>query len=280
MIYIIILIYNPTIIYGSIKLNKKTETDLMDTAPIKRKGRLKKGEKVEASGHKTMSMEQAFKSVEGMKYKIANKYKVFCNNTVSYEDLISAANIGLAWAYRDWDAHTAKFTTFSHNRMERQIDLYLCEMLPKYKNNVDAKNWLRRKNNESFQSLIEVGYTKDESFNATHGLDGEKPFTKEHYNLYTQKVANKLFNNGNDLVITSSSGFKSDDNEDFDIFDTITEDFMNGNANDCDYDLDSLDPKQAVIASMIMEGYSITEIARTFGVTKSKLIKLAGVKEL
>ncbi len=259
---------------------KKTEK-LIDTAPIKRKGRLKKGEKVIASGHKTMSMEEAFKSVEGMKYKIANKYKVFCNSTVSYEDLISAANIGLAWAYRDWDANTAKFTTFSHNRMERQIDLYLCEMLPKYKNNVDAKNWLRRKNNESFQSLTEVGYTKDEEFNEIHGLDGEKAFTKEHYNLYTQKVANQLFNNGNDLVITSASGFTSDENEDFDIFDTLTDQYYETESNsEKDYDLDSLDPKQAAIASMIMEGYTITEIARKFGVTKSKLIKMAGVKEL
>lgn len=258
---------------------KKTENALIDTAPIKRKGRLKKGEKVIASGHKTMTMEQAFKSVEGMKYKIANKYKVFCNSTVSYEDLISAANVGLAWAYRDWDANTAKFTTFSHNRMERQIDLYLCEMLPKYKNNVDAKNWLRRKNDESFQSLTEVGYTKDDEFNTTHGLDGEKPFTKEHYNLYTQKVANNLFNNGNDLVITSSSGFTSDENEDFDIFDTLTDHYANEQESEMDYDLSELSPKQAEIASMIMEGYSITEIARKFGVTKSKLIKMAGVSE-
>lgn len=259
----------------------KNETKLIDTDPIKRKGRLKKGEKVIASGHKTMTMEQAFKSVEGMKYKIANKYKVFCNSTVSYEDLISAANIGLAWAYRDWDANTAKFTTFSHNRMERQIDLYLCEMLPKYKNNVDAKNWLRRKNEESFQSLIDTGYTKDDMFNETHGLDGEKPFTKEHYNLYTQKVANKLFNNGNDLVITSASGFKNDDNNDFDIFDTLSEKFCYNDDSDSfdDYDLDSLEPKQAMIASLIIEGYTITEIARQMGTTKSKLIKMAGVKD-
>lgn len=259
----------------------KNETKLIDTDPIKRKGRLKKGEKVIASGHKTMTMEQAFKSVEGMKYKIANKYKVFCNSTVSYEDLISAANIGLAWAYRDWDANTAKFTTFSHNRMERQIDLYLCEMLPKYKNNVDAKNWLRRKNEESFQSLIDTGYTKDNMFNETHGLDGEKPFTKEHYNLYTQKVANKLFNNGNDLVITSASGFKNDDNNDFDIFDTLSEKFCYNADSDSfdDYDLDSLEPKQAMIASLIIEGYTITEIARQMGTTKSKLIKMAGVKD-
>ena len=262
-------------------MKNQTENKLIDTAPVKRKGRLKKGEKVTASGHKTMTMEQAFKSVEGMKYKIANKYKVFCNSTVSYEDLISAANIGLAWAYRDWDANTAKFTTFSHNRMERQIDLYLCEMLPKYKNNVDAKNWLRRKNNESFQSLTEVGYTKDTAFNEQHGLDGAKPFTKEHYNLYTQKVANNLFNNGNDLVITSASGFKSDENSDFNIFDTLTEEYQLYESDSMmDYDLDELEPRQAMIASMIMEGYSITEIARKFGVTKSKLIKMAGVKEL
>ena len=260
-------------------MKNKTEK-LINTKPIKRKGRLKKGEKVIASGHKTMSMEEAYKSVEGMKYKIANKYKVFCNNAVSYEDLISAANIGLAWAYRDWDSKTAKFTTFSHNRMERQIDLYLCEMLPKYKNNVDAKNWLRRKNNESFKSLIERGVTKDDVFNTDHGLDGYKEFTKEHYNLYTQKIANHLFNNGNNLIITTASGFKSDDNDDFDIFDTLT-DQIEDTETTCipEYDLDELDDKPAEIASMIMDGYSITEIARKFGVTKAKLIKLAGVRE-
>lgn len=262
---------------------KKPIPELINTNPKKRKGRLKKGEKITASGHKTMTMEEAFKSVEGMKYKIANKYKVFCNASVSYEDLISAANIGLAWAYRDWDAETAKFTTFSHNRMERQIDLYLCEMLPKYKNNVDAKNWLRRKNNESFESLTQLGFTKDDAFNKVHGLDGKKPFTKEHYNLYTQKVANELFNDGNHLVITTASGFKNNDNEDFDIFDTIAdqEDFTTEYTSEYDEDdLSELNDIQQEIALMIIDGYSITEIARKFGVTKAKLIKMAGVKDV
>lgn len=264
-------------------MKKQTEQTLINTMPTKRKGRLKKGEKIIASGHKTMTMEEAFKSVEGMKYKIANKYKVFCNSSVSYEDLISAANIGLAWAYRDWDAETAKFTTFSHNRMERQIDLYLCEMLPKYKNNVDAKNWLRRKNNESFESLIKKGITKDLDFNKLHGLDGIKPFTKEHYNLYTQKVANELFNDGNNLIITTASGFQSNDNDDFDIFDTLsnqiehtTEAYFPESES---MDLSGLNDIQQKIANMIIDGYSITEIARKFEVSKAKLIKMAGVKE-
>lgn len=255
--------------------------DLINTAPKKRKGRLKKGEKVVASGHKTMSMEEAYKSVEGMKHKIANKYKVFCNSSVSYDDLISAANIGLAWAYRDWDANTAKFTTFSHNRMERQIDLYLCEMLPKYKNNVDAKNWLRRKNDESFKQLTDRGVTKDDAFNNEYGLDGEKPFTKEHYNLYTQKVANSLFNNGNSLVITTASGFQSGDNEDFNIFDSLNADDEKETVDliDDEVDTSELDDTQAEIAKLIMEGFSIPEIAKKFGVTKAKLVKMAGVKE-
>lgn len=249
-----------------------------ERAPTKRKGRLKKGEKVLPSGHKTMSMDEAFKSVEGMKHKIANKYKVFCNSAVSYDDLIGAANIGLAWAYRDWDANTAKFTTFSHNRMERQIDLYLCEMLPKYKNNVDAKNWLRRKNDESYKQLQERKVTKDEVFNELHGLDGEKEFTKEHYNLYTQKKANELFNNGQNLIITTASGFQNGDNQDFDIFNSLNDD-----ADDVDFDeefdLNELEGDKKKIAAMILEGYSIAEIAKSFGVSKAKLIKLAGVRE-
>ena len=244
----------------------------------KRKGRLKKGETISVSGHKTMTIDEAFKSVEGVKHKIANKYKVFCNASVSYEDLISAANVGLAWAYRDWDANIAKFTTFSHNRIERQIDLYLCEMLPKYKNNVDAKNWLRRKNNESLSSLTELGYTSDKAFNVAHGLDGKKPFTKEHYNLYTQKVANNLFNYGNDLVITNSSGFSNADNEDFDIFDIVSND-SDENDDVHEHDFSNLNTVQTEIAKLIMDGFSITEIAEKFGITKPKLIKLAGVKE-
>jgi len=265
-----------------IKETSDNTKGLINTAPKKRKGRLKKGEKVEASGHKTMSMEEAYKSVEGMKHKIANKYKVFCNASVSYEDLISAANIGLAWAYRDWDSKTAKFTTFSHNRMERQIDLYLCEMLPKYKNNVDAKNWLRRKNDESFKQLTERGYTKDSDFNSEHGLDGEKPFTKEHYNLYTQKVANNLFNDGNNLIITTASGFQNGDNEDFNIFDALStksEDDVSDDFVESELDINELDDTQAEIAKLIMEGFSIPEIAKKFGVTKAKLVKMAGVKD-
>ena len=245
------------------------------TPSKKRKGRLKKGEVVNASGYKPMSMAEAFKSVKGMKYKIANKYKVFCDSTVSYEDLISAANIGLAWAYRDWDAHTAKFTTFSHNRMERQIDLYLCEMLPKYKNNVDAKNWLRRKNNESFKTLIEKGVTKDQEFNELHELDGERVFTKQHYNLYTQKIANKLYNSGNDLVITAASGFQSEDNSDFNIFDTIT--MQQEETLEDKYDFKTLTDEQSQVANLIIEGYSVTEIAKKLDLTKAKLVKMVAV---
>lgn len=259
-----------------LKSQEEDNKTLIDTKPTKRKGRLKKGEKVIASGCKTMSMEDAFKSVEGMKYKIANKYKVFCNSSVSYEDLISAANIGLAWAYRDWDSKTAKFTTFSHNRMERQIDLYLCDMLPKYKNNVDAKNWLRRKNDESFADLLERKLTKDTDFNEKYELDGQKTFTKELYNLYTQKKANELFNDGNNLVITTASGFKNSDNEDFNIFDVLNE--PEENSEDT-FDLDDVKGTPKKIASMIMDGYSISEIAKHFGVSKAKLIKMAGVKE-
>ena len=246
--------------------------------PTKRKGRLKKGEKVLMSGHKTMTIEEAFESVVGMKHKIANKYKVFCDSSVSYDDLIGAANVGLAWAYRDWDANTAKFTTFSYKRIERQIDLYLCEMLPKYKNNVDAKNWLRRKNDESYKQLVERGVTKDIEFNELHSLDGKKEFTKEHYNLYTQKIANKLYNNGQHLVITTTSGFQNEDNEDFDIFDSLSDDNDSFDIED-EYDSADLNNDQRKIVELILEGFSIAEIAKQFGISKAKLIKLAGVKD-
>ena len=44
-------------------------------------------------------------------------------------------------------------------------------------------------------------------------------------------------------------------------------------------ELKALDEVPAKIATMIMEGYSITEIARHFGVSKAKLIKMSGIKE-
>ena len=253
------------------------DNTINNTASVKRKGRLKKGQKVAASGLKTMDIETAFKSIEGLKYKIANKYKVFCDSSVGYDDLIAAANIGIAWAYRDWDANTAKFTTFAHNRIERQIDLHLCDMLPRYKNNIDAKNWLR-KHNESYQDLIDRKKTADEEFNAANGLDGIKPFTKEHYNLYTQKTANKLFNNGNTLVVTTSSGFQNSDHQDFNIFDTMNE--LPDDDFESSIDIDDIeDPNKKKIVELLLEGYSITEIARQMGVSKSQLIKMAGVKE-
>ncbi len=273
-------------IQSTTKVTEASITALNNTSlisqnpPKKRRGRLKKGEKVLMSGYKTMTMEEAYKSVEGMKYKIANKYKVFCNSSVSYDDLIGAANIGLAWAYRDWDANTAKFTTFSHNRIERQIDLYLCEMLPKYKNNVDAKNWLRRKNDESYKQLIERGVTKDETFNELHKLDGEKDFTKEHYNLYTQKTANILYNDGQHLIITTASGFQNGDNQDFDIFNSLNNDDDNvESVLEEEFDSDDLEGDQKKIVELIMDGFSIAEIAKQFGMSKAKLVKLAGVKD-
>ena len=264
------------------EIKKTTENDLIHTTPVfdapaqRRRGRLKKGEKVVASGCKTMTMAEAYQSVEGMKHKIANKYRVFCNSSVSYDDIIGAANIGLAWAYRDWDSKTAKFTTFSHNRIERQIDLYLCEMLPKYKNNVDAKNWLRRKNDESYKQLVDRKVTKDDEFNTLHALDGDKVFTKEHYNLYTQKTANRLFNDGQHLVISTASAFQGGDNQNFDIFDTATTEDL----EDSHLDINDLDNIQREIAELIMDGYKISEIAKKFGVSKSKLISLAGVSAL
>lgn len=259
-------------------MNENLQSELNENeAPKKRRGRLKKGEVIKASGYKPMDMATAFKSIEGMKYKIANKYRVFCNSSVSYEDLISAANIGIAWAYRDWDANTAKFTTFAHSRIERQIDLFLCDMLPRYKNNTDAKHWLRRKNGESFQQLQDAKITKDSEFNAEHELDGIKTFTKELYNLYTQKKANELFNDGNNLVITTASGFKSA-HEEFDIFDVLSEQPAEDEEVNLEeeYDIESLKGEKQKIAKMIVEGYTITEIAKTFGVSKSKLIRMSG----
>ena len=258
-------------------MHSKNKETLGEKPSVKRKGRLRKGEIVETTGHKTMTMEEAFKSVEGMKHKIANKYKVFCNAAIAYEDIISAANVGLAWAYRDWDANTAKFITFSHNRMERQIDLYLCEMLPRYKNNVDAKNWLRRKNNESYGNLVELGYTVDKAFNEKYGLDGEKPFTKEHYNLYTQKVANQLFNNGNDLIITNASGFTNDENDEFDIFSIFVDERQH--FEELDQNFKHLSTTKIKIVKMINAGFTISEIAKKIGVTRTKLFKIAGVEE-
>jgi len=261
----------------SIETNTPSHTINLNTPPKKRKGRLKKGEKISASGYKTMTIEEAYKSVEGMKHKIANKYRVFCNSSVSYEDLIGAANIGLAWAYRDWDANTARFTTFSHNRIERQIDLFLCEMLPRYKNNTDAKNWLRRKNDESFKQLIARGITKDNEFNELHSLDGEKEFTKEHYNLYTQKIANILFNDGRPLVITTASGFQSSDNEDFDIFSLLNDDDKVVTEED-GFDVSDLVGFKKEIAQKIIDGRTIAELAKEYKVTKTKLISMVGVE--
>jgi len=230
-----------------------------------------------ASGKKTMKPDEAFKSIEGLKYKIANKYKNFCDNTVTYEDLISAANVGVAWAYRDWDADTAKFITFAHNRIERQIDLYLTEMLPRYKNNIDAKNWLRRKNDESLKTLMERNVTKDVEFNKKHELDGVKEFTKELYNLYTQKVANDLFNNGQTLVINPSSAFQSKDNDNFDIIETagkhIHENMSPLKKMEIDFEIAALGERKKKIATLIMEGYTVGEVAKELGITKAKLVK-------
>jgi len=246
------------------------------STPKRRKGRLKKGEVIKMSGKKTMTIDEAFKSVEGMKHKIANKYKPFCTTSVSYEDLIGAANIGLAWAYRDWDADQAKFTTFSHQRIERQIDLYLAEMLPRYKNNIDAKNWLRRKNDESFKQLQERKITKDPEFNEEHGLDGTKEFTRQHYNLYTQKVANKLYNNGNHLIISNASTYKSDEHEDFDIFDSIADERFDPSKEEPSHEFTGI--KKEII-EMILEGYTINETAKKFNMSKQKLLKLLGQNE-
>jgi RNA polymerase sigma factor (sigma-70 family) len=234
-----------------------------------RRGRLKKGEKIKINGLKTMSKEEFFNSLEQLKHKIAQKYKVFCNEYVTYEDLIGAANVGLAWAYRDWDARKAKHTTFAYNRIERAIDLYLTEALPKYKNNIDAKNWLRTKNDESFEKLKERKKTKDEEFNQEYGLDGSRPFSKELYNLYTQKVANKLFNKGRDLVINHQSAYQMQDNNDFDIFDTVAIE-----EEPLEYDLSGFTEEQKQIVELLIEGYKLSEISKKLGIPKYKIMKI------
>jgi RNA polymerase sigma factor (sigma-70 family) len=238
-----------------------------------RRGRLKEGQKVGISGLKTMSKEEFFNSMEKLKHKIAHKYKVFCNEVVSYEDLISAAHVGLAWAYRDWDARKSKHTTFAYSRIERSIDLFLSETIPKYKNNIDAKNWLRNKNDESFEKLKERKITKDVEFNEEYNLNGELPFTRELYNLYTQKVANKLFNKGQDLIITHQSNYQSSEYEDFDIFDTIVEE-----QEPLQYDLTGFTSEQQEIIKLLIEGYKLSEISKKLNISKNKILKILGDK--
>lgn len=222
--------------------------------------------------------DEALKSIEGLRYKLALKYKKFCNeSTVTFQDLLSVAAEGALWAYRDWNPEKAKFITFAFPRIQRKIDLFLIEQLPYYKENSDTKTSLRYRG-EGLAVLLEKGYTDDEEFNEIHNLgpDSETVFTKNHYNEYVKFISKKN-SQGNTLSFVSLDGPTFSGNSDTGnsrvwMDKMIYEDSALEQV-EMEHTINKLDDERKLIASRLMEGATVNEIAKELKIPIKTLMK-------
>jgi DNA-directed RNA polymerase specialized sigma subunit len=216
---------------------------------------------------KDITIEEALDSVKNLIHKIARKYKTFCNHIISYEDIVREAEIGAIEAYKRWNPNKNKFITYAYNQIERRVTRYIEEMSPQYRQFVYVKTNMRNKG-KSFNYFKEQKKTDDEEFNKMYNLDGKREFTKELYDEYTRYVLKKMMKTDS-FSITPASHFQTQENDEIDdIFDLV------GVEDNYDYDVALINDEFVKnVATKLINGYKIGEIANLYGMRRNQLIR-------
>ena len=216
-----------------------------------------------------MTYEQAAEMVQGTKFKAVSKFKQFLNTEFGYEDMISEIDIAIFKAWKEWKPEESKFNTYVTNRinwgMYRALETYNST----FKMNAMTKNDLKAAG-ETFETIKVAGKTKDPEFNKEHGLDQGKPFTKDLWNKYVYSVTAKTFG----VKMLTQSQFANDDAEGFDIIDVAAQDDAEAHFDMMvEHDITKLDPEKQKIASLLVDGYDIGEVAKEIKISKVKLLQ-------
>lgn len=222
-----------------------------------------------------LTYEMAQTQVQGTKYKALNKFKQFVTPSFTYEDMDSEADIAIMKAWQSWNPAESKFNTYATNMINWMLYRALDTYNDVFKRNVMVKNDLKARG-ETYATLKKRKITKNKEFNALHGLDGTKEFTRELFNKYVYTVSSKTFG---PLVKNVSDYQGGQDEEDFDILEkseTVAPDSFE--TFEMEHDSAKLGKTEKVIYEMLMDGQDIGTIAKTLKMSKHALMKkFAGI---
>jgi DNA-directed RNA polymerase specialized sigma subunit len=217
-----------------------------------------------------ITYEEAAASVQGSKYKALQKFKTFTTPDFGLEDIESELDMILFTAWKEWDPTQSKFNTYVTNRFNWGMYRTLETNNPTFKMNAMTKNDLKS-GGETFEILSKKKVTKDEDFNLTHELDGKKEFTRDIWNQYIYKTSAKTFG----VSMLGQSQFTSSEDSEFDIMDVAgaEEDEQAHFDMMVDHDFNKLDETRKLIVNMLRDGSDIKEVARTLGMSATKLLQ-------
>jgi len=221
--------------------------------------------------HNGLTFEQAYNQVVGSKFKVINQFKQFTTPEFDYEDMMSEADIAIMKAWREWDPVQAKFNTHATNMINWFMYKSLENYNPVFRTNRKTKMNLSNRG-ETFKSLAVIKKTQNEEFNKKHELDGEKPFTREHFNSYVYFISSQDFG----VTVKNQCEFETSDDDVFDILNVVPDDSAANELSQIEVylDLEHMDPTIQKVYRLIDAGYSLREALEEAGTTKHRLKSL------
>lgn len=221
--------------------------------------------------HNGLTFKQAYDQVTGSKFKIINQFKQFTTPEYDYEDMMSEADFAIMKAWREWDPTQSKFNTHATNMINWYMYKSLENYNPVFRTNRKTKMNLSNRG-ETFKTLAVKKKTNNEEFNKLHELDGEKPFTREHFNSYVYFISSQDFG----VVVKNQCEFETSDDDVFDILSAVPDESAANELAQLEtsIDLEQLDPTIKQMFVMIDEGYSLNEALKEVGITKYRLKSL------
>ena len=217
-----------------------------------------------------ITYEEAAASVQGSKFKALQKFKSFTTPDFGVEDIESELDMILFAAWKEWDPTQSKFNTYVTNRFNWAMYRVLETINPTFKMNAMTRNDLKS-GGETFEILSKKKVTKDKEFNLLYELDGKKAFTRDIWNQYIYKTSTKTFG----VSMINQSQFTSSEDSEFDIMDIAGAETDEQAHFDMmvEHDFDNLDETRKLIVNMLNSGSDIKEVAKTVGMSATKLLQ-------
>ena len=222
------------------------------------------------------SFDEAYQSVQGTRTSMVMKFKSYTGPGYSIDDLFSVADEAIIKAWKTWDPTLSKFNTYVQNHIQWGIWHFLNAMNSTFKTNAVTTYELTQEN-ESYKELKERGLTKSEVFNELHKLNGSDEskmrFNRDLFNEYIRFETSKR----RPFKLMTASNFKTEDADDFDIMESATgtpfaeqswiED-LEMTEVELELEITKLDTDKRRVAEALLNGATISDLAKEFGVSK------------
>jgi len=228
------------------------------------------------------SFEEAYHSVQGTRTSMVMKFKSYTGPSYGIDDLFSVADEAIVKAWNDWDPSMSKFNTYVQNHIQWGIWNFLNAMNSTFKTNAVTTYELTQEG-DSYKEIKERGLTKSKEFNDLHELDGSEQakdrFNRDLFNEYVRFETSKR----RPFKLATASNFQTQDADDFDIMETAVgtpfaekswiED-LNMTEAEVELEITKLDRDKRRVAEALLNGETISDLAKEFGVSKIAFMQM------